>query len=116
MEKSEVQLTRWGVAHNLQLSPYKKTIDYGENGGILTFYFSSQLILEIFEKKLEENRKKINESLSKRFGFAIVNNVLCDVKLYSVTEKRGFLIKTEKEGFEWKEHIILNGAQLTKNN
>lgn len=117
MENSKSNLTRWGVAHNLRVSPYKKIIDYGENVGVLTFYFSSQLILDIFEKKLKQNRETINKSLSKRFGFEIVNDILCDIKLYSVTEKRGFLIEKEndKEGFEWKEHIILNGVQLMKN-
>lgn len=115
MENSDVKLTRSGVAYNLKISPHKKVIDYGENGGILEFYFSSQLLLGIFEKKLEGNRERINKSLSKRFGFNIENNVLSDIQLYSATEKRGFLIKTEKEGFEWKEHITLNGAQLMKN-
>ena len=112
MEKTEIKLTRWGVAHNLKLTPYKKEIDYGDK--VLTFHFSSNQYLEIFEKKMLKNRETINTSLSKRFGFEIVNDILCDIKLYSVTEKRGFYITDSKEGFEWITNITLIGHKLMK--
>ncbi len=116
MEKTEVKLTRWGVAHNLKLTPYKKEIDYGDK--VLIYHFSSKQYLEIFEKKMDKNRETINASLSKRFGFDIVNDVLCDLKLYTATEKRGFYIidNNSKEGFEWASNIILNGQKLMKKN
>ena len=114
MEKQEIKLTRWGVAHDLNFTPFTKLIDYGECS--LTFHFSSAYYLELFEKKMLKNRESINSSLSNRFGFNIVNDLLCDIKLYSVTEKRGFYIKNDKEGFEWINNIILDGKNLMKKN
>ena len=114
MEKQNIKLTRYGVAHNLNFTPFKKEIDYGESS--LVYHFSSEYYLKIFERKMNENRESINNSLSNRFGFTISNNVLCDITLYSKTEKRGFYITDSKEGFEWQENIILNGQKLMKKN
>ena len=71
-----------------------------------------------FEDRLAENRKNIIDSLSKRFGFVIENYPLADIRLYSQLEKRGFLIKTNKnkEGFECLESIKLDGKNLTSKN
>lgn len=90
-------LTRNGIAYDLKLSPYKLQVEYGKND-FITFKFSSDLYRDKFLNKLQDNRNSINESLTKRFGFTIINDKLCDLKLYSSIEKRGFLIET-KEGF-----------------
>lgn len=103
-------LTRNGIAHNLKLSPYEHTIKY-ENE-TLTYIFSSELYKNKFIEKIESYREKINCSLTKRFGFEIVNDLLCDIKLYSVTETRGFLIRG-KEEYECLNIIRLNGEILT---
>lgn len=107
-------LTRYGVAYDLETSPFEYTVNYTEIR-YLTFKFSSQLYLDKFKEKLEDNRNKINDSLSNRFGFTIINDVLADIKLYSSIEKRGFLIKG-KEDYKCLNNIILNGVNLIQPN
>ena len=102
---------RSGVYHNLEESTYKKEVIYNENDK-LTFVFSSELYLSIFNRKFKENRDKINESLSNRFGFEIEQNKIADIKLYSITEKRGFYI-IGKEDHKCQSTIRLTGENLT---
>lgn len=104
------QLTRSGIAHNLEISPYSLIVDYQDEQ--LEYVFSSEQYKNIFYRKFIDNRNKINESLSKRFGFKIENDKLADLKLYSMTEKRGFLIKG-KEEYKWLDTIELIGENLT---
>ena len=111
----KVNLSRRGIANDITVSPYKFKINYTKNSYII-FVFSSELYKEKFVEKLEENRKKINWSLSNRFGFEIENNVLCDIKLYSSIEKRGFLIKNNKEGFGCLDVLKLDGKNLIQKN
>ena len=111
----EVKLSRNGIANDLKITPFKKKINYASNN-YLIFYFSSQLYLNKFTERLEENREKITASLSNRFGFVVVNDVLCDIKLYSSIEKRGFLIKSNKEGYECLANIVLDGKRTTLKN
>lgn len=107
---NDSNLTRNGIAYDLKLSPYKLHLKYKESE--ITFIFSSQLNVDRFKDKLNENRETINNSLSKRFGFSIVNNTLCDIKLYNTIEKRGFLIDYNKERFECLNTIKLDGMNL----
>lgn len=110
-----VSLTRNGIAMDIRLSPYKHKINYRKNSYII-YVFSSEFYKGKFVERLEENRQKINGSLSNRFGFEIANDILCDIKLYSMIEKRGFLIKNTKEGFECLNDIILDGKNLIAKN
>ena len=107
---NDTKLTRSGVAYDLTVSPH--TLTYNYNGELLTYVFSSKLYMDKFIEKTDENREYINHSLSKRFGFTTVNNKLCDIKLYSLIEKRGFLIKNDKESFECLNTIKLDGTTL----
>lgn len=106
-------LTRWGIAHNLETSPYSLIVDYQDEQ--LEYVFSSEQYKNIFYKKFIDNRIKINESLSKRFGFKIESDKLADLKLYSMTEKRGFLIKG-KEEYKCLNTIELIGVNLMNKN
>ena len=101
-------LTRNGIAYNLSLSPYKVTIKYDKDDHI-TFKFSSQLYKDNFQNKLKANRENIKNSLSKRFGFIIVNEKLSDLKLYSSIEKRGFLVETKEGIYQCLNTIKLDG-------
>lgn len=101
-------LTRNGIAYNLKLSPYKLTVKYNNNDYI-TFKFSSKLYQDNFENKMKLHRENIKNSLSKRFGFIIVNEKLSDLKLYSSIEKRGFLIETKEGIYECLNIIKLDG-------
>lgn len=104
------KLTRSGVAHDLTISPHLSIVNYGK-GDELTFVFSSELYVKKFETKLEENRDKINNSLSQRFGFDIKLDKLADIKLYEKTETRGFLI-LGKEEYKCLNTIKLDGKNL----
>lgn len=107
------ELTRGGVAYNLELSPFNLVIEYKDEE--LEYIFSSNRNKEAFYNKFVENRIKISESLSKRFGFKIENDKLADLKLYSMIEKRGFLIKGT-EDFKCLDTIELTGEILTHKN
>ena len=87
------KLTRRKVALDLRYSPYEITVTYPEYE--IRYVFSSELYRDKFEERIRENREAINNSLFNRFGFAIEVNLLCDIRLYSSIEKRGFLIYKE---------------------
>jgi len=112
MEKKH--LTRGGVAYDLSVSPYTQEITYKDEE--LVFHFSSQYYKDNFLDRLGANRDAINESLTKRFGFSIINNKLCDIKLYQKIEKRGFLIKNSREEFKCLNTIKLDGTMLIQRN
>ena len=104
-------VTRSKVYHNgLDESIHRLEVVYGENDK-LTFVFSSELYKNIFRKNLEDNREKVSESLSKRYGFKIINNKIADIRLYKQKEKRGFLI-LGKEEYRCLNDIQLNGQNL----
>lgn len=109
------KLTKRGIANDITISPYKHKINYTKNSYII-YRFSSELYKNKFIERLEENRDKINSSLTNRFGFEITNDILCDIKLYTMIEKRGFLIKNTKEGFECLRNLKLDGKNLIAKN
>lgn len=107
-------LSRNGVAYNLELSPYEIILEYDHEK--LKYKFSTKLNLEKFTNKLQQNRNKINESLSNRFNIQINNDQLCDIKLYSQIEKRGFYIECKERKFTCLSSIKLNGQnKISKN-
>ena len=107
-------LTRSGVAYDLTKSPHILEVKYNDES--IKYIFSSELYKNKFLEKIEDNRNKINESLSNRFGYTIINNKLCDLKLYSSTEKRGFLVEIGEERIECLSIIRLDGHNLTIKN
>ena len=107
---SETQLTRSGIAYNLEVSPHKLHLGYSVEN--VTYIFSSNFYLTKFLKKIEQNRNEMNQALSKRYGFNVKMDELCDIKLYSKIEKRGFLIETDKERFTCLSSITLDGEKL----
>lgn len=105
------RLTRSAVAYDLNISPHRLEVPYGDE--ILTYVFSSALYRRNFYERFLDNREQIGASLSKRFGFEIQNDLLCDLKLYTTIEKRGFLILKDEVKFVCQENIILDGQKLT---
>jgi hypothetical protein len=106
-----MSLTRSGVAYNLEESPHRLDVPY--DSGTITYVFSSDLYRRNFYDRFLENREQINESLTRRFGFPVNNDVLCDVRLYKSIEKRGFLLMKGEERILWQD-ITLDGGKLTK--
>lgn len=103
-------MTRNGIVYNLELSPYKATVE-----GV-TYMFSSVNHLNKFMEKLNENRDIISYSLSKRFSISVNLDILSDVVLYSKVETRGFLINHKGVTYSCKKDIILSGVILMKKN
>lgn len=107
-------LTRNGIAHNLNTSPYEHSVKY-ENTEV-TFVFSSLLNKQRFINKLEDNRNYYNNSLSKRFNLEIECSIISDIKLYTLIEKRGSLLKVEGQKIEWLNNIKFVGMNLILKN
>lgn len=107
------KLTRSKVAYDLNVSPHKLNVEYPEE--TITFVFSSALYLDKFKDAQNQHRKKINDSLSNRFGFKIEFNKLSDLKLYTTIEKRGFLLYKGQVKIECLKDITLNGETMTVN-
>lgn len=113
-------LTFRGIAYDFNISPYNLEIDYFNNRiditkverNSITYIFSSEYYRKKFAERLQENRIKISESLSKRFGYKIKCDLLADLKLYTSIEKRGFLILVNGEKVDCLENIILDGNNL----
>lgn len=107
------KLSRNGVAYDFNISPHRLEVPYQDQ--TLCYVFSSDLYKRNFYDRHLENREKINESLTKRFGFNVDHEMLCDIKLYISIEKRGFLIIEERTGqeFLWLDNLTLDGGRLT---
>lgn len=101
-----MKLTRNGIAYNLHISPHKLVKVY--NGLEVVYVFSSKTYIPKFDRRSEEARKRITESLTKRFGVMVDNDVLSDLIAYSKLERRGFLIIINGE-----EHTCLNSIKLS---
>lgn len=105
------KLSRNGIAYDLKHSPYKSIYNY--NGVLLEYVFSSKTYMEKFDLRVDENRSKISESLSNRFGVKYENHLLSDLALYLKIEKRGFLLFKDEVAVECPEDITLDGTIMT---
>lgn len=105
------QLTRSKIAYDLSISPHRLDITYGESS--LQYVFSSDLYRRKFIEKQTENREQIENSLTKRFGVRVRNNILADIRLYTTIEKRGFLLVKDGVEVECPDRIILDGERAT---
>jgi len=106
-----MKLTRNNIAYDLEFSPHAVNIPYGEFEN-LTFVFSSELYRNKFLEKRESNREQIEQSLKKRFGFAIKAEILADIRLYTTIEKRGFLIVKEGDKIKCLNNLQLDGEKV----
>lgn len=107
------KLTRSNVAYDLDISPHRAKMTYVDCE--LVYVFSSELYRQKFFERLNGNREKINASLSNRFGFKIVNEKLCDLKLYTTVEKRGFLLFKDGRRIECLNAVELVGQTIKIN-
>ena len=99
-------LTRNGVAKDLSKSPYTFTEFNNEN--TYTFYFSSKLHLNNFNKLRQQNFVMIYNYIYKRFKFKVDCQTLADFNLYKKIEHRGCYIKINNKCYSKIEHISLN--------
>lgn len=105
-------LTRNGVAKDLAQSPYIFTEII--NGDKYDFYFSSNLHLNNFVEKRDENFKMLYNHIYKRFKFKVNCRALADLNLYKKIETRGFYIKCNNKEFLCPSKITLNGESRMK--
>ena len=103
-------LTRNNVAYNLNESPHRLEVPYEQQS--LIYVFSSEFYKTNYYNRFLDHREKISESLSKRFGFRVENDLLSDLKLYTSIEKRGFLVIKGEDKIVCQENITLDGAKL----
>lgn len=100
-------ITRNGICYDLSVSEYRTTVNQ------LTYVFSSQLHLDKFMERLEDNRKVINKSLTKRFKLPVDVSTLADMVLYKKIETRGFLIVTNEGQELWQNNTTFVGDKAT---
>ena len=105
-EMKQQLLTRNGVAKDLSKSPY--TFTEFNNGNTYTFYFSSKLHLNNFNKLRQQNFVMIYNYIYKRFKFKVDCQTLADFNLYKKIEHRGCYIKINNKCYSKIEHISLN--------
>ena len=101
-------LTKNGICYDLKNSPYFCYTDF------FTFFFSSPAHLVKFRKGLEANREWLNDSMTRRFKFNMILDVLADFSLYRKIETRGFLIINESTGvaYECPKSIEFHGMKI----
>lgn len=104
-------MTRNGIEYNLKKSPYLiapyRVYD-------IVYYFSSFNHREKFIECLELNRSRVENSLSKRFGFSVKFIMLSDINLYAKIENRGFRITIDGKEISCLEEVVLGGGRVTK--
>ena len=100
-------LTRNGISYNLEQSPYKVVKTYSNTE--IVYKFSSQLYVNKFTTRIDNNRKKVNDFISKKYKIDFSNDILSDLNLYSETEKRGFFIYIDGSGCKCLSNIKLDG-------
>lgn len=89
-------VTKRGIYHNLKESKY--TISNHE----VVFFFSSKVYRDKFLKEYQENREKRKyKMIEEESCFNL--ELLADVRLYMVIEKRGFRVKVKNVEMNWKE-------------
>ena len=100
---TESLLTKRGVCHKLEYSPYNYT--YMHFGKPVTFNFSSKLHLEKFANLRKKNFTMIYNDIYKRYKFRIDCTFLSDFNLYRKIESRGVYIKFGNEVFTSLDNI-----------
>ena len=99
-------MTRYGVVYNLADSPFITKRD-----GI-TYYFSSELHRNRFERDVAERERIMSRSFAKRVGcWKIDMRYPAALQLYRQVETRGFLIYLTDEDVyvACLEHLELSG-------
>lgn len=95
------------IIYDLSKSPFT------EKCGDITYYFSSEYHRRLFVEKMQGNRKKINDSLSSRFGVRFFTRRLPDLLLYKKIETRGFRVNFDNQGvIEKWEQLKLGGERV----
>lgn len=107
-------LTRRGICHKLEYSPYNFT--YIHDGKVVTFNFSSKLHLNNFVKLRRKNFTMIYNDIYKRYKFKIDCTFLSDFNLYRKIENRGCYINFDGKIYRCLGSITLDGESKTKKN
>lgn len=95
------------VFTDLPISPFIFTTNN------ITYYFSTQLHKVKFMENYENNRKLVEQNLTKRYKIPVKYDILADMYLYYTIETRGFYIVNQITGdeYRWAGEVILNGGR-----
>lgn len=105
-------MTRSGVEHKLDVTPYRVVITYGEDR-FIEYFFSTESLRRKFENEYYSYRIEVKESIERRFKIKFyIANEFCDVNLYRKIESRGFRISINGRVYEWPTLLEYNGVQL----
>ena len=110
------KITKSGVCYDMDNTPYVVNQYYRVSDQLISYHLSSVYNQNNFIRRMNEHREKIKDSLTKRFGYEAQNNVIADLQLYQMIEKRGFLIKLDGETIRCLDDLKLDGSQMTKKN
>lgn len=106
-------MTSSGVERDLTVTPYLVDIKYPDK--TMVYCFSSMNSKTLFERKIEEHRAEIKESLTNRFRILFsVSDDFCDLDLYRRIERRGFLVKMEGDNITWLGQVEYNGQRVIR--
>lgn len=104
-------LTRSKVAYDLNISPHRINMSYDDQE--ITYVFSSDLYKRKFFERIEDTRKYYTDSIINRFGVDVCIDALSDLKLYTIIEKRGFLLFVDGDKIECQNNITYAGGKMT---
>lgn len=104
-------MTRSGVEHKLDVTPYRVAITYGDR--YIEYYFSTDNLRYKFENAYYQHRIDVKDSLERRFKMKFyIANEFCDINLYRRIESRGFRINIDGRVYEWPNLLEYNGIQV----
>ena len=89
-----------GIYNNLSESTY----EYAYHG--IKFYFSSRVYMEKFINRLEDFIDEELNKISVKFRTEVEGTDVMAIKLYTLIEKRGFLV--EINGKEYNSNIVID--------
>lgn len=101
----------FGVEWRLELSPYRKTIDYGTCK--IEYCFSSQKFLDVFALDADTGKSQVNLEMMmlKKTGFKCSLRIVADLALYRKIEQRGFYIIINGDVEVWRtDYITFDGG------
>ena len=87
--------TAKGIYHDLRESKYSISVDDIE------YFFSSKLYRDKFEREMQRNRDKYNWFFNGK-KLDLNFNMLADISLYVIIEKRGFRVKVKECSVNWE--------------
>lgn len=105
-------LSKYGVAYNLEQSPYGASWTDEVTGRMYEFCFSTVKHRDKFLSMLYKRIPWMNDSMSRRFHVVVDVSVVAVLQLYMQIETRGFLVRCGDDLWQSPEEVSLVGLQI----